>query len=336
MFSSMLGFQSPYTNIVLPSSRRVATCSVRGQGGVPLTVGQEVHKSVRVKIDEFLHSVLGHILHPMLNQSTNHQSPNPYICQSSRAVESSKILITRIRRRRPRIPTMPRKRKTHRAKIEEIYKQFNPSKLDQIDELMVKYEGKESQLLKAIQQKYGVNTDNSGGAVGAAAARPSIDISSDLKKCTVSKSNSITKKDSDSDRKCKSWIYTLKNYEHNNKYANKKTDASLKEFRKILDDFASSIGGECADVISKWGHRQHVVRQSQNPTDWKRAHLKAEDIEFTVQKMRKVIHDRYEHIRKGTSIANLHADEHDRRSEEKRVDQMKKKARDKCRRTRRR
>ena len=44
---------------------------LRGQGGVPLTVGQ-VHKSVRVKTDEFLHSVVGHILHPMLNQSTNH------------------------------------------------------------------------------------------------------------------------------------------------------------------------------------------------------------------------------------------------------------------------
>lgn len=43
---------------------------------------------------------------------------------------------------------------TIRRKIEKMYKKHNPSKLADLDGLLVKYKGREDQLLKAIKQKY--------------------------------------------------------------------------------------------------------------------------------------------------------------------------------------
>jgi len=43
---------------------------------------------------------------------------------------------------------------THRRKLTEFYQQFNPSKIADVDKLLIKYRGKESKLFKSLLKKY--------------------------------------------------------------------------------------------------------------------------------------------------------------------------------------
>jgi len=156
----------------------------------------------------------------------------------------------------------------------------------ELDSLMIKYRGKEDQLLMAIKQKY---------------------------------NNTVSTSDQNEERP---WQFVLKNYEHDGE------EASLEKFQAILEDFASTIGGEC--VVYASGQRKLVVRQVEVGR-YPSGHNK-ESIYDTVQEMRRVVHKRYEHIRNKKSIAHLHTEEHMRRKEEKRVDLMRKNDRDKSRR----
>jgi hypothetical protein len=120
----------------------------------------------------------------------------------------------------------------------------------------------------------------------------------------------------------------LKKYTNNNDtIANKHIAASLAEIRTELDDIASSIGGECAEVIERWGTRTLVVRRSVNHgQDVERSDLGR--IKPTVERMHQIIHARYQYAKPTKSKAHLQTEEHDRRREEKRVDQLKKNRRD--------
>ena len=42
------------------------------------------------------------------------------------------------------------------AEIRKLYKKHNPSKLEKVDGLLVKYEGQEGELLETIREKYRV------------------------------------------------------------------------------------------------------------------------------------------------------------------------------------
>jgi hypothetical protein len=175
-----------------------------------------------------------------------------------------------------------------RNQIQKIYKKHNPSKLEGLDNVMAKYAGKENQLLRAVKEKYGLEL-------------------------------------------VVPWSYVLKNYS-DDRFQDQRTEESLRPFQQILDGFASSIGGECTTVFTgkqPGAKRILVVRQlvgrdghyDEGAQDWGR-------IEATVDEMRRVIHERYDHVRKGQSIASLHTDEHAKRKEEKRIEKLKQQKRD--------
>jgi hypothetical protein len=186
--------------------------------------------------------------------------------------------------------------------IEAIYRAKNPSKLSEIDDLMLKYKGKEDQLLAAIRHKYDVSVlgDN--------------------------------KKDSNNND-YKPWQFVLKNYDANDdNISNKHIAGSLAEVRTELDGIAASIGGECLDIIdSRRRVRKFVVRCSMKKTAGQDSSSEndMEAIKPTVEWMRQIIHDRYQYRRNPTkSKAHRQTEEHERRREEKRADQLKKKGKD--------
>mmetsp|Transcript_23372 Transcript_23372/g.34356 ORF Transcript_23372/g.34356 Transcript_23372/m.34356 type:complete len:212 (-) Transcript_23372:70-705(-) len=193
-----------------------------------------------------------------------------------------------------------------RKKIEAIYKEHNPEKLAELDTLMAKCTGKEHLLLKKIQDKYIHKSAGQDKVQGKG-----------------------QKKGQKKNHK-KPWVFILKNYAKDDKFHNKEIENGLEDFMKILGGLADSIGGECAKVVNKKnGHRQLVVRQVIGRDD--DGHDDVATIMPTIEHMRQVIHKRYEHNRKGQSVAHLHTDEHERRKEEKRSDLLKKKSREKSR-----
>ena len=174
--------------------------------------------------------------------------------------------------------------------IEDIYRKKNPSKLDEIDSLMTKYRGKEAQLLDAIKKKYG--------------------------QIASTKNSSPT------------WKFVLKNFDPNNdKITNKHIRASLAVVHAELQSLADSIGGECKEIVGKAGQHKLVVQSVADGVGLTSDDL--DGIKPTIEKMRSLIHERYQYDRKASkSKAPLLSDEHDRRSEEKRLDLLKKKRRD--------
>ena len=99
-----------------------------------------------------------------------------------------------------------------------------------------------------------------------------------------------------------------------------KTAAELEWFPEDTD-----IGGECAEITDKSGHWKLVVRQAQLEVVPYGQDM--DSIKDTVDRMRMVIHQRYNHVNKKKTLAHLCTEEHDRRKEEKRVDLEKKKRR---------
>lgn len=211
-----------------------------------------------------------------------------------------------------------RKTKTKKAannddiekEIIEIYKKYNPSKLGEVNSLLEKCKGKEEALLRKIKEKY-VNPSIAGSS------------STEIRH---------------------PWSFVLKHYSREKESGKKqkenwRIDASIAGIRSPLDELASSIGGECV-VDMKFGHRALIVREVTEKTkiDYCGRGSSAakthdlESVKFTVERMQLLIRNRQEYIRKKNwkSKANLMTHEHDRRKEEKRVDQEKKKRRDKA------
>jgi hypothetical protein len=48
------------------------------------------------------------------------------------------------------------KTETLKEKIRDFYRQYNPTKLDSVDEILLKYQGKEEMLLKKLHKQYNV------------------------------------------------------------------------------------------------------------------------------------------------------------------------------------
>lgn len=175
-----------------------------------------------------------------------------------------------------------------KKQITSVYKKHNRSKLSEIDGLMSKYKGKEEDLLRAIKDKYSLRQNGK-------------------------------------------WQYILKNYDMKNKFTNWNIDESLIGIKTVLDELASSIGGECHQYVDNKGQRKLIVREalkkntkfeyngggSRNTHDW-------DTVKPTVEKMRKVIHDRYNYTRNHKSKSHLLINELDKRKEEKRFDQLRK------------
>ena len=182
-------------------------------------------------------------------------------------------------------------------KITKLYKKYNPSKLPEVNDLMIKYKGKEEVLLQAIQKKY----------------------------CTTGSSN-------------RPWQYVLKHYDTDDnamkrKAANWKIDGSLETIKSELDKLASSIGGECVHTVGKNGNRMLVVRKA---AATKKANYgnrgnrnthNRNSIKPTVENMRSMVHKRYTYIRHTINKSQLFTNEHDKRKEEKRIDQSRKQMR---------
>lgn len=180
------------------------------------------------------------------------------------------------------------KEKIIKKRITKLYRKHNPSKLSEIDSLMKKYKGKEEELLQAIKNKYG---------------------------------------DAGCPRR-HGWQHVLKRFYPNEKGPWNNDKESLVEIQGMLDGLASSIGGECfyepnALVVQK-------VKQDEK-IDYcgglrGNTHESWESIQPTIEKMREIVHNRYEYYRKkkSTSKAPYLTDEHERRKEEKRIDRVKK------------
>lgn len=54
----------------------------------------------------------------------------------------------------PAAPQMATHR--HRGELVDFYEAHNPDKLDQVDAILDKYEGREEELMKTLRDKYGV------------------------------------------------------------------------------------------------------------------------------------------------------------------------------------
>ena len=182
-----------------------------------------------------------------------------------------------------------KKRNKVKNKIRNIYKHNNPSKLKEVDTLMKKYRGKEEQLLEAIKQKYATSHQTSA--------------SSD-----------------------KPWEFVLKNYEKNNRVqTNWNIDESIgnSKVQQMLNEMAESIDGKVDLAVNKDGKRKLVVRQKSGAD-----YVSRDVVMLTVERMRDTIHKRYEIGMRNDSCSHLITNEHHRRKEEKRVDQLNKKKRD--------
>ena len=44
--------------------------------------------------------------------------------------------------------------------VYKIYEKVNPEKLGELDQIMLKYEGKEDELIKRLEKKYGIRAEN--------------------------------------------------------------------------------------------------------------------------------------------------------------------------------
>ena len=186
-----------------------------------------------------------------------------------------------------------------KQRIESIYEKFNPSKLNEVEGLLLKYAGKETDLLKAIEKKYGVAKEDDYGTKG----------------------------------KNRPWRHVLKNYT-DDKFKNKELTASLEPIMDVLDEMATDVGGTCAEVIVN-GQRKLVVKQSEEDGHiGYRNDDHYETVKRCANRMRELVHDRFEYnaVRRSKSVAQYQSNESDRRREDKRDDRNRKKNRDRKRR----
>lgn len=173
-----------------------------------------------------------------------------------------------------RSSSAPRATADIREELIALYQKHNPSKLEDVDNILSKYAGKEEQLLKAVRDKYST-------AAGAEAATT------------------------------KPWFFVLKNYCSKHDYdgdkekikaANWNIKESIQEVRPVLDELAESIGGACTDSIpGKYGQKRLSVVQKKG---WTMSDMAV--VEDVVDKMRKVIQQRYEKKNYARNFSNEH------------------------------
>ena len=179
-----------------------------------------------------------------------------------------------------------------KKKIVRIYKKNNPSKLSEVDGLLLKYAGKEDDLLKAIKEKY-------------QAGKESWD-DNNFRWKFILKHLPDQRDDDRKDKRQKAIWYV---------------EESIQEIKPRLDEYASLIDGN-VDIQYFNDHRVLVVvRDMTKPLCYK------SKVESTVGKMRDVIHHRYSHLNRPTDASN----EYERRKLEKNRDKNKKAAIDKSR-----
>jgi hypothetical protein len=183
---------------------------------------------------------------------------------------------------------------TIRRQIANIFRKHNPEKLSELDGLLEKYRGKESDLLRAIQKKYLEKPPSIEKPQSKGRSWPTMDFQ---------------------------WSYNLKIYSKNDGKSDKKkfqmlvwkTEESLKRVQIPLDSLALSIGGEC--FMREGKPRALTVRRV------KREYLQPRElVESAVEKMRELVHGRYRYDAKPSDVH----EEHIRRKLEKERNQHKK------------
>ena len=153
-----------------------------------------------------------------------------------------------------------------KKKIVKIYKRHNPEKVEEVDNLLVKYAGQEKELLKRIKDKYLPSAwDNSNY----------------------------------------NWKYNLKHFPDQKADESKRqkavwnVESSLKAIQHLLEEHAKIIGG-IIDMQNSKGHQVLVVRRDMNQPLGTKA-----SVESHVEKMQDLIHKRYQQ-RRDTHASSEH------------------------------
>jgi hypothetical protein len=155
-----------------------------------------------------------------------------------------------------------------KKKIIKIYKKQNPSKLPEVDSLLVKYAGKEEELLRSIRKKY-------------------------TKRLPWEDNNFC-------------WTFNLKHFndQHSDKDKRQRSiwyvQESLQQVQYLLDQLAEQIGGKC-DIADAKGHLVLVAKR-----DMAKPLCSKEDALLAVEKMKDLVHNRYRHKERPTDTATEH------------------------------
>lgn len=156
-----------------------------------------------------------------------------------------------------------------RRELMRIYREHQPSKIEEVDSMLEKYADKEEDLLLAVKKKYCVTFVQAQNWM------------------YVLKNYSCPWEGDKKSRQRQTW----------------EVEKSLANVRKELDEMARSIKGECKIVLGAQGCHKLVVRRRSNTEPLCSLSL----VEATVDKMRmRLVRKRYSHKAKASNFSEEH------------------------------